>query len=141
MATAPRLRDHPMLLIEAFLVLSFASAIIAILPFRLVARIASGSAIWAHQTASQPEAKRIASAVAAWGARVPWRAVCFQQGLAAFLMLRRRHCAATLFYGAALNADADLVAHVWVRSNTMDVIGCENASDYRLLTTFPIQNG
>jgi Transglutaminase-like superfamily len=63
--------------------------------------------------------------------------MCIQQGLAALLMLRRRRLMATLYYGAAHSADHVLVAHVWVRSADVDVVGCETASDFQLLATFP----
>jgi hypothetical protein len=133
----PRLRDQPLLLIEALLALGLASALIAILPFRLVARLAAGGGARTYPPASSSEAQLIARVARAWAVRVPWRAVCFQQGLAALFMLRRRRLAATLFYGAAHSADAALVAHVWVRSVAVDVIGCETAGDYRLLAAFP----
>ncbi len=136
-APLPRLRDQPQLLAEALLALGLASALIAILPFRSIARLAAGGGARTYPPASSSEAQLIARAVRAWAMRVPWRAVCFQQGLAALLMLRRRRLAATLFYGAAHSADAVLVAHVWVRSADVDVIGCETARDYRLLAVFP----
>ena len=68
--------------------------------------------------------------------RVPWRALCIQQGLAAQFMLRRRGIPSVLYYGAALR-EGDLKAHVWVRDGTIDVIGGEAASRYALLARFP----
>jgi hypothetical protein len=140
MAPGPRLREHPLLLIEALLALGLAFALIAVLPFRRVAKLASAGAGRTPPPVSPSEAQLIASAIRAWAARVPWRAVCFEQGLAALLMLRRRGLAVTLFYGAAYDADAALVAHVWVRSVLVDVIGCETSHDYQLLATFPNQS-
>lgn len=134
------MRDKPVLLLEALIALGVASLLIAILHFRSVARLAAGAGTPSYPPVSPCDAQLIARAVRAWAARVPWRAVCLQQGLAVLLMLRRRRLLATLFYGAAHNTDAKLVAHVWVRSADIDVIGCENADDYRLLATFPAQS-
>jgi len=50
-------------------------------------------------------------------------------------MLSRRGRPVSLFYGAAL-LDGELKAHVWVRSGEFDVIGCENASDFAILSQF-----
>ncbi len=115
--------------------LALASVLIAILSFRRIAALSASQASAAPAT--QLQARAIARAVAAWGRRVPWRAVCFQQGLAAQLMLRRRGLAAALHYGAARDDKGHLVAHVWVRSGETDVIGCEGAERYGLLAVFP----
>jgi hypothetical protein len=113
--------------------------VVAVLPFRHVGRLAS---IAPRRQAPAPDVqvatvKRISWAVAACARRVPWRALCFEQGLAAQAMLRRRGIPASLYYGAALDDRRDLSAHVWVRVGEADVIGCENASRYAVLATFP----
>jgi hypothetical protein len=63
--------------------------------------------------------------------------VCFQQGLAAQLMLRRRGVPSVLYYGAAPNDGSGLSAHVWVRDGDVGVIGDEIASRYAQLAAFP----
>jgi len=123
------------LLTEALAMLALASLLIAILSFRRVAALSAGRA--SGTPATETQARAIARAVAAWGRRVPWRAVCFQQGLAAQLMLRRRGLAAALHYGAARDEKGLLIAHVWVRSGDVDVIGCEETQRYGLLAVFP----
>jgi hypothetical protein len=140
MTALQRLRYRPLLLIEALLALAFACLLIAVLPFRSVAKFTSAGAIKAYEPAPAEEARLIARSIEAWAARVPWRAVCFHQGLAALAMLRRRGYSATLYYGAAHSESASLVAHVWVKSANIDVIGCENVSNYGLLATFPDRN-
>lgn len=115
--------------------LVFASMLIAMLPFRRIAALSARGR--QGPPASADEAALLARAVAAWGRRVPWRAVCFQQGLAAQLMLRRRGLAARLHYGARCDETNTLVAHVWVRSGEIDVIGCDRVERYGLLAVFP----
>ncbi len=135
----PRLREKPLLIIEALLAVIIASFLIKILPFKSVAKIAAGSGLRNNSPAPPVEAQLIARAIYACAMRAPWRAMCIQQGLAAVLMLRRKGFMATLFYGAAHTPQAALVAHVWVRSADVDVIGCETENDYGLLATFPDQ--
>jgi hypothetical protein len=77
-------------------------------------------------------------AIRAWSRRLPWRTMCFEEGMAAHWMLRRRKITSALYYGAA-TIDGELKAHVWVRSGELDVIGCENAADYALLARFPAE--
>jgi hypothetical protein len=127
------------LLVEAIFWLAIASLAIAFLPFRSVAAAASRRA----QASSPPDqgksaiVSRVQWAVIAAARRMPWRAVCFQQGLAAHLMLRRRGVPSIIYYGAAQIPDDGLTAHVWVRAGALDVVGCETASQYALLATFP----
>jgi hypothetical protein len=66
--------------------------------------------------------------------------LCFQQGLAAQLMLRRRGIPSVLYYGAAQGDRTGLCAHVWVQDGEVDVIGGEIAHRFAILATFPSQN-
>ena len=124
------------LIIEAFVGLALASLLIAIFPFRRIAEVAASRAR-SRRTAPPEVAHEIGGAVAAWAHRVPWRAVCFQQGLAAQILLRRRGLAGQLYYGARRTEEGRLVAHVWVRSGDVDVIGCVGTEAYGLLAVFP----
>jgi hypothetical protein len=80
---------------------------------------------------------RVRWSIIACALRVPWRARCFQQGLAAHCMLRRSGVASVLYYGAAPDAKRGLVAHVWVRDGDTEVIGGEAAGRFAVLATFP----
>ena len=75
-------------------------------------------------------------ALLAWAKRLPWRTMCFEQGLAAHALLRRRGLASTMHYGAATLGD-ELKAHVWVMSGKTEIVGCENKEDFGLLARFP----
>lgn len=125
------------LLVEAAILLSFASLAVAILPFRRVTRLAGKTM---RERASPDSDARIALvrwAVSACGRFAPWKPVCFQHGLAAHWMLRRRHLPSTLYYGAASDIERGIVAHVWVKSGETAVIGCEEADRYATLAVFP----
>ena len=123
------------LVLEAGLEVTLASIAIAARPFRDVVSAAEG-AVAASSAAPADRAARIGWAVRAAARRVPWKAKCFQQGLAAHAMLRRRGWATTLYYGALRDPGGALAAHVWVRSGETDVVGCEIADEVALLSTF-----
>jgi hypothetical protein len=130
------------LLVEAVVWLAVAGVAITLLPFRQIGRLAARP-ISRPTPAEQPrlaQARRIRWAIVVTAPRVPWRALCIQQGLAAQLMLRRRGIPSVLYYGAAQHQD-DLKAHVWVRDREFDVIGGEIASRYAVLATFPAVGG
>jgi Transglutaminase-like superfamily len=136
-------RHDRLLLLEAMLSLVVARAAIAWLPFRHVGLLA-GRPIRQSELAEQrrlSEVKRVRWAIVVSASRFPWRAMCFQQGLAAQFMLRRRGVPSVLCYGAAPDDRTGLSAHVWVRDGGVDVIGGEIASHFALLATFPPQDG
>ena len=135
-----RLTPHDWLLAgEALASLVWASLAIAFLPFRKVAQTASRPAARPSANLEAGLPRRIRWAVDAWGRRVPWRAVCFQKGLALHWMLRRRGVASVLHYGVAKEGGAGLKAHVWVSVAGRPVIGGEEAGGFACLATFPPQ--
>jgi hypothetical protein len=131
-----------LLLLEAVVWLAIAAFAIAALSFRhigfLAARPLRPQAT--PSQARQDEIQRIRWAIVTTAARVPWQALCFQQGLAVQLMLRRRGIPSVLYYGAAQDDRSGLNAHVWVRDGDVDIIGGEMADRFAILATFPPQN-
>jgi hypothetical protein len=133
-------RDR-LLLLEAALWLALAALSVAVLPFRHVGRLAARP-LRRHEPLLESRTaavNRIRWAVLTCARRVPWRALCFQQGLAAQFMLRRRGIPSVLYYGAALDDERGISAHVWVRDGDIDVVGCEIASRFAVLATLPSQ--
>ncbi len=129
-----RLADGPMLA-EALAALALASLAIAFLPFRRVAAFASPRG--RGPARADPETvRRARSAITGWSRRVPWRAVCFQKGLALHWMLRRRGIRSVLLYGARRDGDG-LAAHVWVDLDGETVIGGDEAPNFACLARFP----
>jgi hypothetical protein len=127
------------LLLRALVMLTYASFLIAFIPFAKVCKTAeklvSGRAPDLDERARIIE--KIRWAILAVARRVPWKAVCFQQALAAQIMLRHRGIDSTLFYGAAPNLDEGMSAHVWVRDGDTFVIGGEIAANFAILATYP----
>ena len=123
------------LLIETGLAIIIASAAIRLVPVRTLAG-RMGKPLAASTPAPLEEIATLTRAIRAWSRRLPWRTLCFEQGLTAHWLLRRRGFASTFHYGAA-KRECILKAHVWVRSGSLDVVGCEIAGDYALLVCFP----
>ena len=124
-------------LAEAFVLLAACSAAIRVLPFTRVGGLASWRLGPKRPDPTVDLPAKVAWAVRACGRRAPWRAVCFQQGLTAQIMLRRRGVDSTLYFGVALEKTSGLSAHVWVKVGDLDVVGCEEASGYAALAVFP----
>jgi hypothetical protein len=140
MPSASIRRDHdrpapPALLAEAGVAILAASLAVRLVPFRTLAERLTGGERGAA-SADAETAYWLRRAVLAWARRLPWQAMCFEQGLAAFALLRRRGLEATLHYGAA-TIEGELQAHVWVTSGETGVTGCENKESYGLLARFP----
>ena len=127
-----------LLLLEAILWLGIAGIAITLLPFSYIGRLASRSIRQPLPRGARLEKiRRVRWAITTAAAQVPWRALCFQQGLAAQLMLRLRGIPSVLYYGAAQDNRSGLYAHVWVRDGDVDIIGGEIASNFAILATFP----
>ncbi|WP_371345147.1 lasso peptide biosynthesis B2 protein [Ancylobacter sp. IITR112] len=125
------------LLGEALLVVALARLAIVTLPFRHVARLASTRPARPLPADAEAQILRARWAIRAVARRMPFRALCLEQGLSARAMLHRRGVPTTLYYGVAKDKDGKLAAHLWVRSGALDVIGTENAAQFTLLATFP----
>jgi hypothetical protein len=130
-----------LLLLEAFLLLALAGVMLSVLPFRRIGFLAGRpTRRWSlppHLRLTSVSRIRWAIRIAA--GRVPWRSLCFQQGLAAQFMLRRRAIPSVLYYGATQDERNGLRAHVWVRHGDVDVVGGEIAYRFAILAMFPEQ--
>lgn len=138
-----RLRRHSLPEIaaaaEALALVVLAAPAVRLLPFRTLGRLASGRI---RRPVADPAARtllinRVGWAVDVAGRRSPLRALCFEKGLAAQVMARRRGLDATLFYGARMSSAEKLDAHVWVICDGYDLQGGVNAGDYGVLARFP----
>lgn len=131
--------SNRLLLAEGAATLIFASLAIRFLPFRqVVAKLTrSKRTLWPAGEGREAEVRRVRWAVTAIADRVPWRALCFQRGLAVHMMLGRRGIPSTLHYGVAQQGERGLRAHVWITQDGDYVIGGEEAADFTCLASFP----
>ncbi|MES2033614.1 MAG: lasso peptide biosynthesis B2 protein [Pseudomonadota bacterium] len=124
---------------EAVGALAISAFVVAIIPFRRIAAFAGKAPV---RSAPPPDEQarliaRVKWAIGAGARRSPWRAMCFEQGLAAQWMLRRRGVPATLYYGVAQRPEEGLKAHVWVRVGVAPVVGCGVSAQFAELARFP----
>jgi len=127
------------LIAEGLAALAVAAVAVALFPFRRVtARIRYPAGPIADRSDQVRRIAQVRWAVTACARRVPWRAKCLEQGLAAIWLLRRRAVPATLHYGLAREGSG-LAAHAWVRAGALDVIGCENEADFAEVARFPFE--
>ncbi|MEO0031216.1 MAG: hypothetical protein RIS94_974 [Pseudomonadota bacterium] len=126
------------LLAEAFVLLLIAAPLLRLLHFRTIGRLVS-RALPGPPRHDPALIRRIGWAVDRAARRSPLRALCFEQGLAAQWMLRRRGIDSTLLFGAAPRANGarPIDAHVWVQSAGQDVCGTPEPGRYAVLATFP----
>jgi hypothetical protein len=124
------------LLFEALPALILASAAIRLVPFR---RLAARASRRPRRRGAADEAflRKLRWAVDAWGERLPWRALCFERGLAVHRMLNRRGIPSVLHYGVARDGESGIAAHVWVTVAGRAVIGGEEAPRFACVARFP----
>lgn len=124
---------------EALIFLTAASLAIRLLPFRRVARLAAqwGGGGRLPSASDDAPVRTCCWAVDRWARRVPWKAVCFQQGVAVQMMLHRRRVRSKLHYGLAQSPDTGLKAHVWISVGGQVVLGGRTSEQFVCLATFP----
>jgi len=126
------------LLAEAATSLTSAWLAVRLLPFRkLMASLREAPQSEASEDEIETEISRVKWAIRASARRLPWRIVCFQEGLAMYRMLRRRSIASVLHYGVRPGDETGLKAHVWVTRKSRSLIGGEEAKDFVCLASFP----
>jgi len=99
---------------EAAVLLAGASLAIRWLPFRRLVRLMGQGKPRPPQNEADPQAIRLA--VERASRRLPWRTVCFQEGMTVHWMLRRHRIDSRMHYGIRPEA-ARLSAHVWVEAD------------------------
>jgi len=116
------------------IILFFASAAVAWLPFRRAIRFGSVEV----QPARRARIEEILWAAEAAARRVPWRTMCIEKGLAVQYLLRKSGIDARLHYGARHDpVGGKLQAHVWVTVDGQPLIGGEEAGDFAEVATYP----
>ncbi len=133
-ALAPRDRS---LVLEAAVLLTLASPLVFVVPFRHIARWLG---VLNHDTvpdADPAHMRAIGNAVTRVARHLPWRPLCLPQALAARAMLRRRGIPSTFYLGMRLEEGTrNMRAHAWVTAGTIDVIGGQGADQFTVLARY-----
>lgn len=124
---------------EATAALIAASAAIKLLPFRVLVRTMGVGGRRGGLVTKRDAVAELRRGVERASRRLPWRTLCFQQGLALHWLLRRRGARSRLHYGLRRGADR-LSAHVWVSLDGEILIGEEAEDPHVCVATFPPAN-
>lgn len=119
---------------EALACLAVARAAVVFLPFRVVSRrlgVRMGETPATVEVS--PVSREVNWGIGAAARRVPWRAKCLEQALAAKMMLRRRGVHSTLYLGVTRGPTG---AHAWVRVGGWNVTGGQDVSRYAVVASF-----
>lgn len=129
-------------LAEAVILLALAAPMVRLLPLRWIGKIASTTPLAAAPASA--DLTEVLTWTVGWAVdraakRSVLRAKCFEQGVTAQIMLRRRGIDSTMFYGVALapGAKRPIRAHVWVETERFPVIGEPEPDDFALLASWP----
>jgi len=116
---------------EATVLLSVARATLVLLPLPVLRRALRVAFRRVGAAAITPG--QIAWAVEAVSRRLPWRSSCLVQALAAEALLNRYGCPARLHIGVSKETDRTLLAHAWVESGDLVVVGAGDLTRYAAL--------
>jgi hypothetical protein len=126
-----------LILAEAVGALAVAALAIRLFSFKTLAAAAGSVGQGRESEAQSSTIERVRWAIKATAPYLPWKTLCFQEGLALHSMLRRRGVASFLHYGVGQSVKRGLSAHVWVSIGGRILIGEEGAGDHACLATFP----
>lgn len=129
---------HLFLFAEAWLLLAIARCMLVFLPFKKIVPVLGkleGKGV-ADQKDNSNFLFQIKLAIARACRYSPWRTKCFEQALAAKMMLKRRSFISTIFFGVYKDADNKLNAHAWLQTGEQIITGGGNLERYTVLSSF-----
>jgi hypothetical protein len=80
--------------------------------------------------------KSVSIAISRASRYVPWRCKCYEQAIAAKVILRGYGIETTLYYGVAKDQDNKLIAHAWVRCGDYIITGRQGMKRFTVVGTF-----
>lgn len=134
--------NHPtdlVLMIEITAWLGLAWFILKFLPFQQTSILLQPKVHKREYALSQVEIAKLSRLINVVSRHLPWRSVCFHQGIAAQRILCRLGITANLHYGVLKQGDS-LIGHVWVTAQGDVVVGGEGVrSCIRFVTFSPLK--
>ena len=122
----------------AAVMLTMSSLAVRLLPFRLIVQtLAWNAPVGSGETSDREMASRLTRAIECASRRLPWRTVCFQQGLALHWLLQLRNIPSVFHFGLCPGGD-QLSAHVWVSLREEILIGEPAAASHTQVAAFPL---
>ena len=132
--------DDYLFFAEAWMRLALARLILVFIPFKkmmpLLGKLAGENTGHSLDNAGGDIEKKISIAIRRGSRYSPWRTKCFEQALAAKMMLKRRGIVSIIYFGVCKNPDSKLLAHAWLKTGAGIVTGGKNLSMYTVLSSF-----
>lgn len=133
-----RVEDY-LLFSEAWLLLAVARFMLICFSFKKIMPILGKQTIYkeeVEQAGHQTLLLAIKLAIVRASGYSPWRTKCFEQALAAKMMLKRRNLISTVFFGVYKDENNILHAHAWLQSCRLIVTGGTGLDRYTILSAF-----
>ena len=128
-----------LLFAEAWFFLAIARGMLLVLPFKRIAPMLGKLMTDApDKKADNPLAllNDIKVAILRAGRFSPWRTKCFEQAIAAKIMLRLRRIKSLLYLGVYKDQANDLKAHSWLMAGDIVVTGGPDVTKYTVVSWF-----
>lgn len=123
---------------EAWAFLAFARFALLFLPFKRIVPLLGKSMVEASGEAENKTELLDAIALAVNRAckYSPWRTKCFEQAIAAKIILKQRRLKSTLYLGVYKDQSDKMQAHAWLKHNTVIVTGGPSIEKYTVINWF-----
>lgn len=127
-----------LLFAEAWLLLAIARLMLVFLPFKKIIPVLGNIQGKDEQSYRANDSKLLSVklSIERGGRYSPWRTRCFEQALAAKMMLKRRRFVSTVFFGVCKDGDNKLNAHAWLQSCGQIITGGGNLEKFTVLSSF-----
>ena len=119
-----------LMVLHAALWLAIARLMLLFLPFKKMASRFSGEGESKTNDPNPQLLERIAHAVRAAAANVPWRSDCFPQSIAARMLLKHHGYGSTIHIGVRKKDKDNIAGHAWVTCGSTVVVGGEEIPHY-----------
>lgn len=124
-----------LLFLEAWYFLAKARLMLVFQPFKKIIPTLRNST--KKNQGSVQQLEQIQLSIARACVRSPWRTKCFEQALAAKMMLKRRDIESTIFFGVRKADDGkNIHAHAWLKSGDIIITGWQKVDTYTVVGVF-----
>lgn len=131
--------SEKILIIEAFFLTGIIRFAIVFVAFNKLAKIfgnVNEESIEIVNDAEKETIKKVGWAVNIVSRHTLWESKCLVKALTGQIMLRNRKLGSTLYLGVAKDEDKRLIAHAWLRSGTVILLGDDVKREFTMVAKF-----
>lgn len=131
-----------LLFAEAWSLLAVARLVLIFIPFRKITPVLGKNVTTQLPSPSikstQPLQQNIRTAISRASRWSPWRTACFEQALAAKIMLKNRKTVSIVYFGVYKKREKAnaILAHAWLESGGVTVTGGRNSYRFSVIAVF-----